>query len=218
MRIFQLTWAFIYLAFLVGAVQAATVTAFTGDVQVVRGDRSMPAVTGTVLLEGDAVVTSADSATVLTFEDGGRLLVRAQSHLQILELPQAARPTMRGKTVRIMRGSLRYVSGKAMQRGRVRFETRGVSVGIRGTDIELSFSDESPLATGTYLKVNSGQAFLEAIDGTTVELEPGQVAYGALPGLRARGPGGPAVAAARRIDEAPPGVFERSGSLDDLLN
>ncbi|RYF29046.1 MAG: hypothetical protein EOO23_07150 [Comamonadaceae bacterium] len=218
MRIYRLTWAFIYLALLVGAAQAATVTASTGDVQFVRGERSMPAVTGTVLLEGDAVLTSTGSGTVLTFEDGGRLLVRAQSQLQILELPQAARPTMRGKTIRIMRGSLRYVSGKAIYRGRVRFETRGVSVGIRGTDIELSFSEESPLASGTYLKVNRGQAFLEAIDGTTVELEPGQVAYGALPGLRARGPGGPAVPAARRIDDAPPGVFERSGSLDEFLN
>lgn len=217
MPILRLALATLFLLVLASTARSATVTATEGDVQVMRGERSMPAVTGTFLLEGDTVMTSSGAGTVLTFDDGGRLLVRPESRLHLVQLPDAARPTMRDKTVRIMRGSMRYVSGKAVQRGRVRFETRGVSVGIRGTDIELSFSEELSAARGTYLKVNSGQAFLEALDGTTVDLEPGQVAYGALPGPRTRSLSGEVVPAAKRVEEAPPGVFGASGSLDDLM-
>ena len=196
---------------------AGTVTASTGDVQIVRNERSLPAAVGTALVEGDIVLTGSGAETLLTFESGARMLVRPQSRLHLIEFPQAGRPTMRDKTIRIVRGSMRYVSGKAIQYGRVRFETRGVSVGIRGTDIELSFSEEQGDARGTYLRVNSGQAFLSALDGTTVDLEAGQVAHGALPGLRTRSPGDVPEPAAQRVEQAPAGVFGTSGSLEDLM-
>ena len=53
-------------------------------------------------------------------------------------------------------------------------------MGIRGTDVEIALAEAATGGnTGTYLKVNEGAAILAALDGSTVAVEPGQVAFGA---------------------------------------
>ena len=136
--------------------------------------------------------------------------------VKTLKLKGAA--ATRQKTIRIVKGGLRYISGKATVRTRVAFETTTATIGIRGTDIEIAVS-EDPVNTdpaGTYLKVNTGAATMAAVDGTQVDVDPGQVAFGGEPELVPRGVGGKRRPAARRVEDSVGGLF-KTGLLDRLM-
>ena len=64
--------------------------------------------------------------------------------------------------------------------------------------------------------MNAGIAIMEATDGTQVDVDAGQIAFGGLPEVVPRGPGGTRRPAARKVDGAVGGLF-KSGALDRLL-
>ena len=100
----------------------------------------------------------------------------------------------------------------------VAFQTPTATIGIRGTDIEIAVS-EDPVnndPAGTYLKVNSGIANMAATDGTQVDVDAGQIAFGGLPEVVPRGPGGTRRPAARKVEAAVGGLF-KTGAMDRLL-
>ena len=144
--------------------------------------------------------------------------MRSDSRVTFDQLIQKGELKKRKKTLRILKGGMRYVSGKATRKSQVAFVTDTVSIGIRGTDIEIAVATDnlSGNPAGTYLKVNTGQAVLVAQDGTQVEVDPGQVAFGTEPELTPRGAGGVRRPAARRVESALPGLF-KAGGLDRLL-
>ena len=194
------------------------VLAVSGQVQIQRGDRLLPVVVGTRLQEGDEFSSENQSEALVRFDDGARLAIRTESRLLVKDLRLKGPAASRQKTIRLVQGALRYISGKSTARSRVLFETTTATVGIRGTDIELAVSPE-PVNTdpaGTYLKVNTGLATLVAADGTQVDVDPGQVAFGGDPELVARGPGGIRRPAARKL-EAPTGSLFKGGVLDKLM-
>ena len=119
--------------------------------------------------------------------------------------------------MRILKGGLRYISGKATVRDKVLFETSTGEIGIRGTDIEIAVADEprQEVAAGTYLKVNKGAATLTAADGTTVDVDSGEVAFGGEPELVPKGASGIRRPAARKV-KPPIGVFQ-AGMFDRLM-
>ena len=198
--------------------QAARILVVNGHIQIQRGDKTIPAVVGSRLRAGDEFVSETGSEALVRFDDGARLALRSESRLLVKELKLKGPSAGRQKTIRLLKGGLRYISGKATVKNRVTFETTTATVGIRGTDIELAIS-EDPVNTdpaGTYLKVNTGLATMEAVDGTQVDVDPGQVAFGGEPELVPRGAGGVRRPAARRVEAAVGGLF-KAGALDKLM-
>lgn len=113
------------------------------------------------------------------------------------------------------------MSGRGTAKNNVSFITNTATIGIRGTDIEIAVSQDAVNTdpAGTYLKVNSGLATLAtlaAVDGTQVDVDPSQIAYGGLPELAPRGAGGVRRPAARKVVESVGGLFT-PGKLDRLM-
>lgn len=198
--------------------QAARVLAVTGEVTVQRGDLRMPLAVGTQLEQGDELLSNNDSEALLRFDDGARMALRPDSAIQFKELRLTGPVSKRQKTIAIVKGGLRYISGKATRRQRVSFASNTATIGIRGTDIEISVTPESvnDAPTGTYLKVNTGAATLLAVDGTQVNVDPGQVAFGGEPELVPRGFTGKRRPAGRKLETTVGSVF-KSGALDKLM-
>ena len=197
---------------------ASVVSAVHGAVRIQRGDMTLPAKPGMKVQEGDALVAEPDSEALVRFHDGARLAVRPVSTVQLAVLQLTGPVSRRQKTVKIVRGSLRYISGKATVRQKVAFETSTSTIGIRGTDIEIIVTD-APVnddPAGTYLKVNSGQAVLAASNGEQVDVDAGQLAFGGEPELVARGVGIPRRPAARKAAPASADLF-KAGRLDRLM-
>ncbi len=197
---------------------AARVMALNGQVQIQRGDRLWNAVVGSRLREGDEFVSVGQSEALVRFDDGARMAMRADSRLQVKALKLKGPADLRQKTLEVLKGGLRYISGRATLKGKVAFVTSTATIGIRGTDIEIVVSEDAVNTdpAGTYLKVNTGIATMEASDGTQVEVDAGQIAFGGLPEVVPRGPGGTRRPAARKVEAAAGGLF-KSGTLDRLM-
>lgn len=198
--------------------QAARVLAVTGEVTVQRGDVRSPLAVGARLAEGDELVSTQGSEALVRFDDGARMALRSDSSIQFKELRLKGPASKRQKTIAIVKGGLRYISGKATVRQRVSFASSTATIGIRGTDIEISVAPEAvnDEPTGTYLKVNAGAATLLAVDGTQVNVDPGQVAFGGEPELVPRGAGGKRRPAGRKLEMGADSIF-KTGSLDRLM-
>ncbi len=198
--------------------QAARIMFLNGQIQIQRGDRLLRAVVGSRLRQGDEFISDANSEALLRFDDGARLALRAESRLEIKALKLKGAPAYRQKTIMIVKGGLRYISGRATAKNNVSFVTSTATIGIRGTDIEIAISEDAINTdpAGTYLKVNTGIATLAAVDGTQVEVEVGQIAFGGEPEVVPRGAGGVKRPAARRIVESVGGLF-KTGALDRLM-
>lgn len=198
--------------------QAARIMFLNGQIQIQRGDKLLRAVVGSRLRQGDEFISDANSEALVRFDDGARLALRSESRLEITALKLKGRPAYRQKTIKILKGGLRYISGRATAKNNVSFVTSTATIGIRGTDIEIAVSPDAINTdpAGTYLKVNTGIATLAAADGTQVEVDPGQIAFGGEPELVPRGPGGVKRPAARRIVESVGGLF-KAGQLDRLM-
>ena len=175
-----------------------------------RGDQLLRALVGSRLRQGDAFISDANSEALVRFDDGARLALRAESRLEINALKLKGAPAYRQKTIKILKGGLRYISGRATARNNVSFVTNTATIGIRGTDIEIAISEDAINTdpAGTYLKVNTGIATLAAVDGTQVDVDAGQIAFGGLPELVPRGAGGVRRPSARRIVESVGGLFK----------
>ena len=202
--------------------RAARVTALSGLVQILRGERLLPAVVGSRLREGDELVTDgAESEALVRFDDGARMALRSESRLQVTALKLKGFAEARQKTLKIIKGGLRYISGRRTFKNTVSFQTATATIGIRGTDIEIAVSEDAVNndPAGTYLKVNSGIANMEATDGTQVDVDAGQIAFGGLPEVVPRGPGGTRRPAARKVEAAvgATGGLFKTGALDRLL-
>lgn len=204
------------------ALAATSLRAVDGSVTVFHGEQVVRGRNGTVLKEGDEVEAGEGlSHAIIRFDDGARLAVRPGSRLVVKRLQMTGPAARRQKTIRLVKGGLRYISGKATVRAGVAFETSTATIGIRGTDIEIAVleqpQEDNP--SGTYLKVNTGQATLQASDGEVVAVDPGEFAFGGEPELTPRGGNARRRPAARKVDAAVmaiPGLF-KSGRLDALM-
>jgi hypothetical protein len=210
--------ALLFMLTLAPFVHAARITQLNGKLSIQRGNKTLNAAVGTRLRQGDAIISNANAEALVRFDDGARLAMRPESHVEVHALKQTGAPTARQKTIKVVKGGLRYVSGQGTAKNNVSFITNTATIGIRGTDIEIAVSQDAVNTdpAGTYLKVNSGQATLAAVDGTQVDVDPGQIAYGGLPELVPRGASGVRRPAARKVVESVGGLF-KPGKLDRLM-
>ncbi len=199
------------------SVHAAEVVAVNGSLKVQRGFSTFAMQAGVQLVEGDEANSSRGAEAVIRFDDGAQMALRSDSLVQFKSLQADSSRAGQRLTLRIVKGGLRYISGKATVREKVLFQTSTGEIGIRGTDIEIVVTEESRQEepNGTYLKVNNGAATLKSVDGSVVEVDPGEVAFGGEPELVPRGAGGMRRPAARKV-KAPVGVFQ-PGMLDKFM-
>lgn len=213
-------WAAPFIAGLLlwaAAAQAGTVVAARGEAWVRRDQQTVPLRTGTALQDADELVTGPGAEVLVRFEDEARMVVRPDSRLELHQLLRKDE-LQRQQKIAIVKGGLRYLSGARTDRRQVVFTSAHVTIGIRGTDIEIALDETGANANppGTYLKVNSGIAVLTGLDGTAVELAPGEVALGSEAELTPRGTRSIRRPSARKLDAAPASLFQ-AGTLDSLL-
>jgi hypothetical protein len=228
-----------------GLAQAATVQQLGGEVRVVRASPAGEAAPKTLrngerLAEGDALLTSAGAEVFVRMDDGGALAVRENSRVQFQELKlryrgkDAVPEGLRGQTLKLTVGALRYVTGvvgKARPQS-IRFATPTATIGIRGTDLDLVVREvaDVDILPGTYVQVNAGGVVLEALaaratapaaeasapaaESAGLNLGANEAGFVGEPVL-ARGFGGRASASIRKL-QPPAEVFKRS-KLDQLF-
>jgi hypothetical protein len=196
---------------------AAKIAQVQGSVRVQRGNSSLQAISGTIIKEGDEIISAQDAQAFFVFDDGAKGLIRSDSRMIIQELKLQGAAANRQKKLRLTQGSLRYISGKATLRKKVTLNTPTATIGIRGTDLEILITEQAvnDINPGTFLKVNSGAATLTAPDGTTVAANVGEIVYGGEAELASRSAGGRPRASARLV-QVESTLFKRS-NLDRLM-
>ena len=112
---------------------AARIVVLSGKLTIQRGDQLLRAVVGSRLRQGDAFISDGNSEALVRFDDGARLALRPDSRLEINALKLKGAPTYRQNTIKIVKGGLRYISGRATPKNNVSFVTNTATIGIRGT-------------------------------------------------------------------------------------
>lgn len=166
-------------------------------------------------------------SSVVLQMDSGLLLLREGSDVTI----SVVRSRGAGDeyvVIELSKGVLRYVTRAAnqlLQPRRPEFSSLGVTVGIRGTDLDLArYREESVLAglairTGLYLQLNEGSAELSSPNGgqrQSLAVAAGQQASVTAERLITRGGEVIEVQALRVLESRVPNLFPR-GDVDGNL-
>jgi hypothetical protein len=219
--------------------QAATVAQVRGDVRIERsgGQPAQALRRGQRLAAGDALVTPAGAEVFVRMDDGGALAIREGSRLQFDELPKRFRAQtppqdLRGQSIKLTIGALRYVTGMVGKRRpeAIRFTTPTATIGIRGTDLDVVVREvtDVDILPGTYVQVNSGGVVVQSVaaqpsaetpttdivDALSLALGANESGFVGEP-LLARG-GRRASASVRKLEARDAPVFKRS-NLDRLF-
>jgi hypothetical protein len=200
----------------------ARLGAVQGEFRVTRNGEAITLKAGAPLKAGDEFSAGEGGEAFVQFRDGAKLAIRPNSEVKLDAASLSGAVSTRETVIRLLKGGLRYISGKATYRKGVSFKTPTATIGIRGTDIEIAINDDpqADLSAGTLLRVNSGEAMLSAPDGTAVDVVAGEWALGAEPDLIPRGSNAKRRSQARGLDAAlkaaAGGVF-KAGALDKLM-
>ena len=113
-----------------------TFKAVKGEVTLVRADVRRAAVVGGGFSSSDRLVTGAGSAASMTLEDGTTLSVGPNSALNLEQFAFDSTTQEGNVAVRLLRGSLRMVTGLIAKLApeRVNVHTPTSVIGVRGTD------------------------------------------------------------------------------------
>ncbi len=131
---------FSFAVFLMGLpVQAQDIVgslrSISGDVDLIRGETTQPANVGMDLMEGDVLITGINSSAGLTFLDGTRISIGAESELVMNNYRFVPINEEYAFDVYMKQGSAAYSSGRLghLAPETVRFHTPQATLGIRGT-------------------------------------------------------------------------------------
>lgn len=132
---------------------AARIIVLNGKLTIQRGDKTLNAAVGSRLRAGDAFISEGNSEALVRFDDGARLALRPESRLEVAALKLKGPTADRQKTIKILKGGLRYIAGRATPKSNVSFTTTTATIGIRGTDIEIAIAEDAIKTdpAGTYL-------------------------------------------------------------------
>ena len=200
------------------ALAFAGAPAWALDLAKIRGDATLShagaasgAKQGDRIEQGDEISTTSASEVLIDFDEDGKLAMRQDTALRFEEMVYDAQARKQRVSVRVVRGSLRFVSGVAGKH-KVIFKSGNVAVGLRGTDLEVVQARPGlGVESGTYVRVNEGEVEMVARDGTTLVLGRDEIGHGGE-ATRSFVPRPPLV----KVHNPPAALFER-GSLDELL-
>ncbi len=115
----------------------------TGSSTITRGADVLPAVAGTRLQAGDTLGTGSDGSIGIILRDNSRLSLGPESRLVIREFLFSPNGGEFGLLVRIVRGSMAYLSGLIgkLAPERIRFETPTSTIGVRGTYFAVKIAE-----------------------------------------------------------------------------
>jgi hypothetical protein len=130
--------------------------AVSGDVFWSTPDgRMVPITSGTPIYFGEHIVTRPGGRLQVMLLDETVFIVGPDSDMVIDEFVYDPETSVRKVTVRLLKGVFRYITGKVVRQkpDNLKIETPVDTVGIRGTDVELSIAPDN----SGYLKLYSGQ-------------------------------------------------------------
>ena len=123
-----------------------------------------PASTSHVVMEGDDIVTDANSHAHLKTIDSGYLIVRPGSHVRVISYHvDTKNPANTRIKLELLQGVARSVSGQAVQQAKenFRFNTPVAAIGVRGTDFTVYTNK-----TATQVIVATGGVVVSGFDGS----------------------------------------------------
>ena len=135
----------LFLVLFLGAVsQANAAPAPVGRIALSVGDakridiegRVAPLRLGTLISEGDRIITGGDAVAIIVFVDEARLSMRADSELLVKQYKVDPTGVDTHLDFELVRGGIRQISGQAarLRPERYRLNTPIASIGVRGTD------------------------------------------------------------------------------------
>lgn len=161
-----------------------------------------------VVNAGDTISTGPNASVVVGMNDGARVLVRPGTSVTIAESIASGPLGKLAQKLDLLVGAVRFITGDIGKRNPdgVRLKTPTLTIGIRGTDIELVHAPRtrSGAPGGSFVKVNSGAVALTGLDGSAVDLGAGEQGSAALAPPKLRGGG---TAPATRKGDVPQDVF-----------
>lgn len=201
---------------------AGRVTRLVGDARIGRSRDGKGAEVALkdddVINAGDTISTGANASVVVGMNDGGRMLVRPGTTVTIAESIAAGPLGKLAQKLDLVIGAIRFITGDIGRRNPdgVRLKTPTMTIGIRGTDIELVHAPRtrSGAPGGSFVKVNSGAVALTGLDGSNVDLAAGEQGAAALAPPKLRGGG---TAPAARKGDVPADVFASQADDAALL-
>jgi FecR protein len=199
---------------------AGTVQRTEGFVRLI-GANERNAAAGTIIREGDRMITTPNSDAIVKLNDGAVIALRANSEMLFAQQRFNARdPADSSSVMELVRGALRQVTGliAKTQPANVRVQTNTATIGVRGTDFETVQIDQQSVAMGTslqpgnYTQVYSGRTVVEGRGSggsERVEVGAGQTSFSPDRSFGASTPFG-------IMRSVPSGVF-RGGRFDGQL-
>lgn len=139
---------------------------------------------------GDILKSGKKAALQLRMEDGGTILLRPESQLEIESYAyQGVQDGSEHIALGLLTGGFRAVTGNIgkLHKENYRIRTPNATVGIRGTDHETVFIGRTPpgqtavVEPGTYNHVISGETVLQSDQGKLL-IKPNQTGFAALDG------------------------------------
>lgn len=176
---------------------AAEVERLSGQGTLVRALVSRP-LSERLELQNDDEISIGTGEALIRLDDKVAFVLRAGSSMVVSDVSDQA-----GFVTQLVRGAIRYVSGRTGSKFRV--NTQHVSAGVRGTDFEITVISDG-IRAGTYVSVSHGEVELRD-QGTNrvITASQSQTVY-----ARARQDSTPvAVAASPAVPAA--SAFERRG-------
>jgi len=116
---------------------------FAGSATVTRGDKVLPATTGTRLHVGDTLGTGPDGSLGVVLRDNSSLSLGPSSSLVLREFLFSPSENEFGLLVRLSKGTMAYLSGLIgkLAPEKARFETPTATIGLRGTHFAVKAED-----------------------------------------------------------------------------
>ncbi|MCC6948563.1 MAG: FecR domain-containing protein [Bradyrhizobiaceae bacterium] len=121
-------------------------------VVVVAGGQSNAKV-GDLVYRGDVVQTGADSKLSLVFADDTALNIFSNARMELTEFVYNPSSTLNSSLFNLAKGTFTFVGGKMAQRGRMRVDTPGATMGIRGTTSHVVVGEDGSVKFSTLIEV-----------------------------------------------------------------
>jgi hypothetical protein len=111
----------------------------SGQVFVIRGGNSAPAMVGQEVFESDSLRTGSDGRLGVTLKDDTRVSLGPGSEVRLNSFLFTPAEGRLGLVLNFVRGMAVYVSGKIAKLApdSIRLETPGAIVGVRGTTVAI---------------------------------------------------------------------------------